>query len=605
MKRLLCQTIAISLVSLCPAASFLWGQTGQPSVIVIEGATLIDGNGGTPVADSAIIIRGNRIDAVSKKGQGSYPAGAQVINADGKFVVPGLMEAHTHYNDEHMAELFLNHGVTSVFEIGGGEEWGIAQKKGIARGKIPGPRLFISVGSMAGGRIAALGGVTAAAGPLSSRQVVMTAEKAREVSKRFIDAGADMIKIHRGPPAEVYQAAAEEAHKAGLPAMAQPLGPTVYAREAILAGVDIIEHTAGVGYSIAKDPSKWKGWGDMEEHSLDPSIYADMDDAKAAELIQLLVQHHVYLEPDFVCQGRGIEKRRDEYELQDYQLLHLPSLAYIPERTRLKWLDNYTEFDDVEPAVRDLRIKGFHNMQKFVAQFVRAGGKIMTGTDTSGNGWATAGIGLHHELDVLVTEVGLTPMQAIVASTHNTAEGYRLLDKLGTIEKGKLADLVIVNEDPLKDIRNLMKIDRVIKDGKIIDRTYHASFVNPLPNVAVEGATWVAALKKETESMRTTAFGQLSPGIEAVFPMIVTEGSPAIALSIKGVGFTKRSRVDFNGEPVPAALVSGTELKATIDAGRLAHPGTFSVTVTNPEPLQRPQWGGTSNRAFLLVDFKD
>ncbi|MBI3940500.1 MAG: amidohydrolase family protein [Acidobacteria bacterium] len=604
MKRRVCQAITLSLFVLFPVLPLVRGQAEQSSIIVIEGATLIDGNGGPPVPGSRIIIRGNRIETVTRKGEGSNPAGAQVINADGKFIVPGLMDAHVHYNEEHLPELFLNHGVTSVFEIGGGEEWALVQKKAIERGKIPGPRLFVAVGSMAGGRIAALGGVTAAAGPLSSRQVVMTPDKAREVAKRFIDAGADMIKVHRGPPPEAYQAAAEEAHKAGLPVVAQPLGPTVYAREAVLAGADILEHAAGVGYSIAKDPAKWKGWGDMEEHSLDPSIFADMDDAKAAELIQLLLQRRVYLEPDFVCQGRGLQKRRNEYELQDYRLLELPELSYIPERTRLKWLDNYTEFDD-EPGVRQLREKGFHNMQKFTAQFVRAGGKILAGTDASGNGWAVAGIGLHHELDILVFEVGLTPMQAIVASTRNVAEAFRLLDRLGTIEQGKLADLVIVSEDPLKDIRNLMKIDRVMKDGRIIDRTYHPSFTNPLPNLAVEGPTWVAALKKETESMRTTSFGQLSPGIESVSPKIVTEGSPTLTLTINGVGFTKRSKVTFGGEPVPATLVSATELKAIIDASRLVRPGTFPITVTNPEPLQRPQWGGTSNRAYLLVNFKE
>jgi hypothetical protein len=413
-----------------------------------------------------------------------------------------------------------------------------------------------------------------------------------------------MVKVHRGPPAEVYQAAAEEAHKAGLPVVAQPLGPTVYAREAINAGADILEHSAGVGYSIAKDPSKWKGWGDIEEHSLDPSIYSDMDEAKAAEMIQLLIQKHVFLEPDLIAQGRGFQKRRDEYELQDYRLLNLPALAYVPERTSLKWLANYTEFDDDPPAVRELRNKGFHNYQKFIAQFVKAGGKILSGTDASGNGWAVAGVGLHHELDVMVTEVGLTPMQAIVSSTRNVAEAFHLLDRQGTIEPGKFADLLIVNADPLRDIRNLQKIDRVIKDGKVIDQDYHSWFKNPLPNNAVEGGTWVAALKKETQSMRTTSFGQLSPGIESVSPSMVTEGSTTLTLTIKGVGFTKRSRVQFNGNSVPAIRVNDNEMKITLDAVLLEHAGTFPIIVSNPEPLQRPQWGGTSNRAYLLVNFK-
>lgn len=573
-------------------------------VVVIEGGTLIDGNGGPPVQNSLIVIRGNNIESVSRKGQTVIPPGATVIKADGKYVLPGLMDGHMHYNSEWLDELFIVNGVTSVFDIGGGEDWGLVQRDALAHGKLMGPRFFLSIGSMAGGRIAELGGVTEAGGPLRNRQVVMTSDKAREVTKRFIDARADLIKVHRGPPIEVYQAAAEEAHKVGLPVMAQPLGPTVYGKEAATAGVDIIEHAAGISYSIAKDPSKWKGWGNLEEHSLDPSPYADMDDAKAAEMIQLLVQKHITLEPDFVCQGRGLQKRRDEYELQDYRMLHLPALAYLPQETRLKWLDNYTEFDDVDPAVRESRIKGLHNMEKFILQFVRAGGNLYAGTDASGNGWAVAGLGLNHELDMMVYEVGLTPMQAIMAATHNTAAAFRMLDKLGTVEAGKLADLIVVNADPLQDVRNLQQLDKVIKDGKVIDRQFHAGFRNPLPLNAVEGATWVEALKKEDKTMRTTSFGQPSPGIETVAPSIVTEGSPTVIVKIKGVGFTKRSRVSFDNLPVPATLVDGSELDVTIDAHLIAQHGTFPIVVSNPAPLQRPQWGGTSNRAYLLVNFK-
>lgn len=576
--------------------------TSAQNVLAIEGGTLIDGNGGQPVRDSLIIIRGNKIETVSRKGQVAIPTGANVIKADGKFVLPGLMDAHIHY-DEWLPELFLVNGVTSVFEIGGGGEWGLAQREAIQHGKIPGPRLSLAVGSIAGARIAALGGATGVE-TLGSRQVADTPERGRELAKRFIAAGADMIKVHRGPPIEVYQAAIEEAHKVGLPAVVQPLGPTVYAREAVMAGGDILEHAAGSGYSIAKNPDKWKGWGNIEEHSLDPSIYSDIDDAKAADLIKLMVQKNVFLEPDFVCQGRGIMKRRDEYELEDYRLMHLTELAYLPKSISLKFLDLYTEFDDADPEIRDLRVKGFHGYQRFIAQFVKAGGKVLSGTDTSGNGWAVSGLGLHHELDIMVTEAGFTPMQAIQAATKNVAEAYRIKDKLGTIEPGKLADLIVVNEDPLQDIRNLKKLDRVIQDGKVIDLRYHPWFTNPLPSSSVEGGTWVQALKKETENMRTTSFGQLSPGIESVSPSIVTEGGPAVTLTIKGVGFTPRSVASFDGSPVPAVRVNDNEMKITVDASRVARAGTYAITVTNPEPLQRPQWGGTSNKGFLLVNYK-
>ena len=572
-------------------------------VIVIRGGTLIDGTGGPPLPNAVVVIRGNRIETVSRNGQASYPAGARVLEADGKFIVPGLMDAHCHYQG-WMPELMLNYGVTSVFEIGGGGAWGLAQRQAVARGKIPGPRIFVAVGSIAGARIAAVSSSAGAGGALSNRQVIGTAAQAREVARRFIDAGADMVKVHRGPPLEVYQAAIDEAHRAGLPVVAQPLGPTVYAREAVLAGADILEHAAGVGYSIVKDPAKWEGFGTtIEVHSIDPTPFADMDDAKAQELIRLMVDRNVYLEPDFIAVGRGFQAGRRKFELQDYRLLQAPGLAYVPESRRLKILGTYREFDELDPAEWELRHKGYLNMLRFIKMFVDAGGKVMSGTDTGG--WAIPGIGLHHELEILVEEAGLTPMQAIVAATRNPAEGFRVLDQVGTIEAGKLADLVVVNADPLQSIGNLQQIEWVIKDGNLIDRTYHAWFRNPLPRGTVDALGWVAALKRQTlQKDPTWAFGQPPPGIEAISPSQATEGDPELTVTIRGVNFTTKSVVHFDGQPVPARLVSETELQITVAAGLIASAGNYPLTVTNPEPLQRPEWGGTSNKARLLVDFR-
>ena len=572
-------------------------------VIVIRGGTLIDGTGGPPLPNAVVVIRGNRIETVSRNGQASYPAGARVLEADGKFIVPGLMDAHCHYQD-WMPELMLNYGVTSVFEIGGGGAWGLAQRQAVARGKIPGPRIFVAVGSIAGARIAAVSSTAGAGGALSNRQVIGTAAQASEVARRFIDAGADMVKVHRGPPLEVYRAAIDEAHRAGLPVVAQPLGPTVYAREAVLAGADILEHAAGVGYSIAKDPAKWEGFGTtIEVHSIDPTPFADMDDAKAQELIRLMVDRNVYLEPDFIAVGRGFQAGRRKFELQDYRLLQAPGLSYVPESRRLKILGTYREFDELDPAEWELRHKGYLNMLRFIKMFVDAGGKVMSGTDTGG--WAIPGIGLHHELEILVEEAGLTPMQAIVAATRNPAEGFRVLDQVGTIEAGKLADLVVVNADPLQSIGNLQQIEWVVKDGNLIDRTYHAWFRNPLPRGTVDALGWVAALKRQTlQKDPTWAFGQPPPGIEAISPSQATEGDPELTVTIRGVNFTTKSVVHFDGQPVPARLVSETELQITVAASLIASAGNYPLTVTNPEPLQRPEWGGTSNKARLLVDFR-
>ena len=113
--------LGVWLAFLCAMAPVGLSAQAQAPAVVIEGGTLIDGNGGTPVPDARIIIRGNKIETVSRKGQASPPAGAQVLRADGKFIVPGLIDAHCHYY-WFMGELYLAHGVTSIVEVGGGEE---------------------------------------------------------------------------------------------------------------------------------------------------------------------------------------------------------------------------------------------------------------------------------------------------------------------------------------------------------------------------------------------------------------------------------------------------------------------------------------------------
>lgn len=582
-------------------------QAQQPAILVIEGGTLIDGNGGEPLRDALVILRGNRIETVSQKGQASYPAGARVLRADGKFILPGLMDAHVHSAD-WLAELFLAHGVTSIFDIGTGSQLQLVRREAVARGKIPGPRIFAALESL----LAPVGQGHAVFGR-EGCQELMTVEKAVEVVKRAIAAGADLFNIHRGLTLDVWKATIEEAHKAGLPVVAQPLGPTLYAREAILAGADILEHAAGIGYSIVKDPSQWERHGEIEIQVIDPTPFVDMDQEKAADLIQLMVERNVYVEPDLIAIGRGIFDKREEWKAEDQRLMADPNLAYIPAMARGKWMANYGEFDYLEPAEWDRRKRGFQNMQRFIGQFVRAGGKVMTGTDTSGNGgWNVTGIGLHREMELFI-ESGLTPMQAIMAATRNVAEGYRVLDRLGTIEVGKLADLMVVNADPLQDIRNTQKIEWVIKDGKVIDRTYHPSFKGTFTAAGVEALEWVEALKQVTLqgvprsglADPTWAFGQPCPGIEYISPSMVTEGDPTLTLTIQGVNFTPQSQVYFDGEPVPTQLVSATELRATIDAGLIRRARTFPITVQNPgPPFFQPQWGSTSNRAHLLVNFR-
>jgi len=578
----------------------------QPAALVIEGGTLIDGNGGVPVQDAVIVIRGNRIETVSRKGQASYPRGAEVLQADGKFIVPGLHDAHCHYQ-WWMPELFLNHGVTSA-SLAGINTWSLATRDAIDRGKIPGPRLFLQGPTVRGTWRPGLE-------PVNAESQTDTPEEARAEVRRELRNRPASVSVMRGVSFETYKAAIEEADRANVPVVAQAIGPDVYAREAILAGADILEHAAGVAYSILADPSKWQNWGEIEEHSLNPTPFADMDEQKARELIELAVDRNVFLEPDLIAVGRGFNKRRDEYELQDIRLYNDYRLSYVPEDRRIKETRTYREFDILEPDERELRNRGYQNMVRFMKMFHDAGGKLLAGTDCSS--WAIPGITMHHELDIFVEEVGLTIMEAIVTATRNPAEAWRVLDQQGTIEAGKLADLFVVNADPLQDIRNLQQIEWVIKDGERVNHGYHAWFDSPLKNFYSNTDDFVAALKERMEKgirhrtgLRDVgpawSFGAPMPGIESISPRIVTEGDATFTLTLKGVGFMKKSVVYMGDLPLPTEFVNDYELRATVDERKVRAAGTFAIKVTNIDPFAaQPHWGGTTSLPKpLIVNFR-
>jgi hypothetical protein len=253
--------------------------------------------------------------------------------------------------------------------------------------------------------------------------------------------------------------------------------------------------------------------------------------------------------------------------------------------------------------------------------FVEAGAHLVVSGNTN-DAWVP-GVDLHQEMQVMA-EAGLTPMQIIMGSTKYPAEMLRKQNLLGTVEAGKLADVIIVNADPLQDIKNLDKINTVIQDGKIVELGYHANYTSPFSNVAaqtvsVEGLPWAVDLKKASRGgeggPQRSSEGAIpdpmfspQPAIETLNPIIVTQGESAV-VTLTGFNFVRKSAVYFKGRPVPFRAVSSTELQVTLDAEALREGGRFDLVVKNPEPLDpfflRSMWGnGTSNVAHLIVNYK-
>ena len=588
----------------------------QPAALVIEGGTLIDGNGGTPIRDSVIIIEGNKITSVSRKGQGSYPANAWIIKADGKYVLPGLFDSQNSYS-WYFGEAMLNHGITSTIDVGTTGETAVPYRDAVFHGKARGPRAFTGVSRLSANPNALVS--TGLENPLTHTRVPKSAEETRQFVRAWIAAGADYILTYDGAlPMEDYQAAFDEANKAGKPVFTRAYGPVLFPKDAALLGAANLPHSAGIGIAVTRDPSKFKQGRD-DRNELDR--YAEMDDQKARDLIQVLVTHHVALVPTFMINFPGYPKDWDQFAAEARTLFANPELlAYYPPSAVQSALRSYIRID--QGALRERRMKGYQNAMRFHKMFVDAGGHLVISGNTN-DSWAP-GLDLHQEMQVMA-EAGLTPMQIIMGATKYPAEMLRKQNLLGTVEAGKLADVILVDADPLQDIRNLDKINTVIQDGKVVELGYHANYSSPFSNVAagtvsVEGLPWAVAMKKATRGAEggpqlaseggapADPMYSPQPAIETMNPIIVTQGDSAV-VTLTGFNFVRRSAVYFKGQLVPFRAVSSTEIQVTLDGETLREAGRFDLVVKNPEPLDpfyvRSMWGnGTSNIGHLIVNYK-
>jgi hypothetical protein len=210
-------------------------------------------------------------------------------------------------------------------------------------------------------------------------------------------------------------------------------------------------------------------------------------------------------------------------------------------------------------------------------------------------------------------------MKILQAATKWVAEGYRLRD-VGAIEAGKLADIVVLDADPLADIMNTRKINLVIKDGRIADRTYHAAyqggmFANSMEvdgNPVVGGEGWAAAVKGSIPARERRAPGAPAPdpriaptpGIVSFTPHTIPRGSPETLVEITGFSFVKRSQAFLDGRAVPTEVVSNDKIRVRLSSNDLARAGKYHLTIRNPKPVADPDWGDESNTAYVLVPFE-
>ena len=609
---------AVAAMALIPATAP--HAQGQPQVLVIQGGTLIDGNGGAPVPNSVIVIQGNRITAAGRAGAVQIPAGATVINASGKWITPGLIDSMS-FGTWMFGEAYLHFGVTTAVPNVGRGEQGLAERDAINHGMYEGPRIFSPVATFGG-------------------RVLKTPDEARARAKGLLAMGADVIGAQDGDaPPEVFAAYADEAHKAGKAAMFRCVGPQTRARSCVLAGADVMLHTGLVGVEMNRDEEKWKGYV-----GLPPDVYCDMDPAKEKEMVAFLASHNTAVVPNLIAADHGFPSSWKRIQQEDRELLADPDLrSYYPAYAVADLVDNNkSPEEELTPAQISIRTCGYKNHAKFIGDLIAAGGHALPSMDDS---QSAPGLGVLQEMSVFQEDAHVPPMKIIQSATKWPAEHYHLKD-LGTIESGKLADMVIVTADPSADIMNMRKIDMVIKDGHVVDRAFHpwyrgAMFAND--KISYDGAPvsnlpFVNALKQlvpkpatmPRPNMTVTApngqevgifpgvayvrkgpgLGPVpdyvispTPGIDSIAPRTVLQGTSQTIVTLTGVNFVKRSVAYVNGEPVTTMVDSATKLRFVVPPEKLANAGKLHVVVKNPQPVESPEWGDTSNTAHILVPY--
>lgn len=526
--------------------------------VVIQGGTMIDVRNGNLMPDAFIVLEGDRIASISR-GAGTAPPGATVIDARGKFILPGLIDQHVHYAD-YAPELFLNHGVTTVMDLGNDHEWIQAQKEGIESGLIPGPRMYVTTVVLDGP-------------PKSEKdyfvrpyvQIVKGPEDVLAAMKRYDVEKVDGVKVYDGLSVESLRAIVKEAKRLKLPV----IGHFKDVRTVADVGAEGVEHLWPVAHAVLDEKAEAEAKKKVRR-GFNPPEESFMDLSKLPAIIDLMIQHKLYLNPTLRVSGMGDRVLREHgFQYQDFDLLINDwRLRYVPLSFRLGDLKEYQEigvwhYSDLTQYEQDLFHQSYTNAEKIVKMFADAGGKLVAGTDSTH--MCVAGLSLHQEMELLVS-AGVTPLQALQAATINSAELMRVSDRLGTLEAGKAADLVILDANPLQDIRNTRKIARVISRGRVLDGQYHAEFQNPIPH----------------NNFEDTSHFFPSPRIRSGTPEAVVEGAAGVKVTLQGTGFIPYSLIRFNGHTLPTDFHSESEISAEIPV-KLLQPGTFAVTVENPD----------------------
>jgi len=388
---------------------------------IIHAGKLFNGRDSSYIENVDIHIQGHRIKSIQP--HQDHSKRIRVVDASEQVVMPGLFEMHTHQSSNDgvkLGKVWLSYGITSVREPGSDPYEALERKESWQSGSRPGPRLFYTGGLMAGNRVY-----------YGLSNSVTTADHIQMELDRAKKLDYDLVKTYVRMPDSLQKVLTEGAHALGIPVSSHELYP------ATKYNVDAIEHLAGTsrrGYSLLLD-ANFRSYGDV---------------------VQLIAKSEINITPT-ACLRTGYQRMAAAYE----ELLDDPrNTAFLTEDFLQNLKVQASRFDSLRTERGD---ENYQALLETLKAIVDEGGRITAGTDAP---FAPYGSSLHSELWVYV-EAGLSPFQALQAATLHAAEAVGVDKDLGSIEPGKLADLVLVDGDPLHRIQDAMKVNRVIKNGSM------------------------------------------------------------------------------------------------------------------------------------------
>ncbi|MGQ0646877.1 MAG: amidohydrolase family protein [Gemmatimonadaceae bacterium] len=464
------------------APSLLGAQA--PAPIVIANASVIDVESGRVQSGQTILIEGNRIRSIAPAGRVTVPAGATTIDGTGRFVIPGLWDMHVHATGFGIDRLFLPvlvaNGVTGVRDMFGRVAWYDSARALGARDELVIPRI-VGAGHILDGKPEIWPGSVGVRDPDETRRAVDSLAKA----------GAAFIKVYSRLTPEAFRAAAAQARKHGLD-IAGHVPSLVSVDEALTLGMRTIEHLqmfttacssreehlrADLTAAVAS-PKAWDSAAVISRGQLSVQVET-FDRARCQALAKRVAASTTWMVPTMVV-------LRSTAWLDDSTLKDDPRLKYIPRFFSASW-DPKTDF-----RFRTVTAEGWamrkrvHERQLEIVRLLHeADAKFLAGTDLS-NPYIYPGFSLHDELSHYVSS-GFTPLQALQSATINPARFLQATDSLGLVRVGKVADLVILDGNPLADIRNVSRVYAVILNGRALDAARRAKILEDAQALAVGG----------------------------------------------------------------------------------------------------------------------